>query len=159
MRPTTILGRATSSRDPESPGLGRWWWCELFCMDKGYEGLDGPRSARICPSSECDYTRVVLFFGRRKEGFTNDFARLANLALLGVQGMPVLSGFSAPTAGPQSAAHVQLTLLVLIRSGGLVIRHPFIPFFLFTPTGSEAMNHTWSCAALNRVHFTPERHS
>lgn len=67
-------------------------------------------------------------------------------------------GFRRPPR-VQSAAHVQLTLLVLIRSGGLVIRHPFIPFFLFTPTASEAMNHTWSCTTLNRVHFTPEHHS
>lgn len=55
-------------------------------MDKGDEDLDGPRSARICPFSKCDYTRIVLFFRPQQEGFTNDFARLANLALLGVHG-------------------------------------------------------------------------
>lgn len=67
--------------------------------DQGDEDLDGPRSARICPFSKCDYTCIVLFFGRNEEGFTNNFARLANLALLGVHRMAMPTGFSARTAG------------------------------------------------------------
>lgn len=112
MRPTEILGKIASSRNPESPGLVLWWWCELFCMDKGDEDLDGPRSARICPFSKCDYTRIVLFFGRNKK-----VSPMTLLALLiwrcwvytAWQSLPAF--LRAPRV--QSATHVQLTSLAV----------------------------------------------
>lgn len=67
--------------------------------DKGDEDLDGPRSARIWPFSECDYTPYSVILWPQQEGFTNDFVRLVNLALLGVHGMEMLTMFSARTAG------------------------------------------------------------
>lgn len=97
-------------------------------MDKGDEDLDGPRSARICPFSKCDYTRIVLFFRPQQEGFTNDFARLANLALLGVHGMAKLTSFSARTAGAICyASTTHLSLAVDPLQVALVIRASFRP--------------------------------
>lgn len=125
--------------------------------DKGDEDLDGPRSARIWPLSECDYTPYSVILRPQQEGFTNDFVRLVNLAVAGCtrhgdayhvfgahRGCGLLRMYNSP-------------LLLLIPSGGLVIRHPLVPLFLFTPVGSEAMNHTCPCTTLNRVYLTHER--
>lgn len=135
-----MLGRIASSRDPESPGLVEWWWCELFCMDKGDEDLDGPRSARICPFSKCDYTRIVLFFRPHREGFTNDFARLANLALLGCtrHGKSLPAFRRAPRVRSCYACTTHLSFSVDPVQVAWSYGHPFVPLFLFTPTASEA---------------------
>lgn len=125
--------------------------------DRGDEDLDGPRSARIWPFSECDYTPYSVILRPQQEGFTNDFVRLVNLALLGVHGMEMLTMFSARTAGAVLLRMYNSPLLLLIPSGGLVIRHALVPLFLFTPVGSEAMNHTCPCTTLNRAYFTHER--
>ena len=124
--------------------------------DQGDEDLDGPRSARIWPFSKYDYTCMVLSFGRNKKVSPMTLLALLIRRCWVYTAWQCLLGFRrAPRV--QSATHYNSPLLLLIPSGGLVIRHPLVPLFIFTPVGSEAMNHTCPCTTLNRAYFTHER--
>lgn len=68
-------------------------------MDKGDEDLDGPRSARIWAFSECDYTRIVLFFGAGKKVSPITLLALLIWRCWVYTGKAMLTIFSARTAG------------------------------------------------------------